>query len=126
LETDQGTYFAHFWHHQIDRRKRRPHLRTEVRLHPGPCNATKETPCTVEAARAIATTHSRLDVFNKKVGRAIALDRVLKGFSGTRADELGPVGELVPRSVRAQIWQAYKGQSKLPESNGTRSLKAGH
>jgi len=111
LTTEKGEFHAHFWHHSIEQRHhRRPHLVTEVRLHPGKCLLDANKHCTLPATHAVATCHSRLDAFDKKVGRVIALDRALRGVTG----------EFLPRALRAQLWDSYKTQAHLPKSRGSR------
>jgi hypothetical protein len=115
LTTESGEEFhAHFYHHSVGKRRRRPHLRTEVRLHPGPCTLDANKHCTHEAVHAMATQHSRLDGFDKKVGRVVALDRALKA------------SEAFPRELRAQLWASYQNQAKMPRSRAAILRITGH
>lgn len=124
LKTEKGEYHCHFYHKNISNRPRRVHMQTEVRLHPGPCKLEGpegEKRCTIPGVRTVARQNSRLDVFDKRVGRIVALDRALRGLPETTVT--GRViwpKPLVPREVRAQLWKSYFEQAKLPKSRGSR------
>lgn len=115
LETEQGVFHAHFWHHNRGPGKKRRHQYvTELRFHAGPCVLDKENKrCITESVHSIAKCHTKLDVFQRENGRAVALDRALKTRSVTER-------EMFDRGTRTAVWAAYRAQAPLPKSNGSR------
>lgn len=90
LDTGDKQFTAHFQHF----RDSRQHWLTRVKIHPGRCEV-KGCVGIVTAPdcfyQGIAKCNP-CDQFSKKVGRRMALTRAL---------------EPLPRSLRAQIWEAY-------------------
>lgn len=115
LITESGEeYHAHFWHHTRGEH-RRPRFMTELFFHSGPCDIDRQTGhCRATGHHAETRCHTRLDVFHKETGRAVALDRLLKQDDGNGHD-------VFDRRTRTQIWEAYRNAgAKLPLARGTR------